>query len=117
MKITLVEKEVVRHDCPNNSAVNNRIKQIQKNVIGSYSAIHLPHEGDVISFSNGKNYDIIKVVHIVKKLVDDMYSAILPEETDVVLEVCEHSSRHFFNSGSNSFFEEIPLVTEIENAK
>lgn len=115
MKITLTEKMVVRHDCPNNSSVNNRIKGIHKNVVGSYNAIHVPHEGDVISFSNGKYYDIIKVIHVVKKLAFGTYSSVLPEETDVILEVCEHSNVNLFQSGSHAFYEEIPLVTEISD--
>ena len=112
MKITIIEKTVTRYHTQCNRELDGRINSITANPLSNYNSDIIPRCGDVICL-DGKYYDITNVIHMMTKLWDRANDVPAFHETDVVLEVKPHSNKHIYNNGSDSFVEEIPLVTQV----
>jgi hypothetical protein len=102
MKFTLITQEIERHDTPNNSSVNYRIKSINKVVLGFMSSQYKPEKEEVIKFGN-ENYEVVKVIRVVKRDHEEFFVQVVPYNTS-----------RFESYGSNSWYEDIPLVIDIE---
>lgn len=102
MKFTLVSQEIERHDTPHNSSVNNKIKSIKKVVIGVMSSQYKPEKEEVIKFNN-ENYEVVKVIRNVKRDHEEFFVQVVPYNTS-----------RFKSYGSNSWYEDIPLVIDME---
>lgn len=107
MKIELWEKVIERYNCPSNREVHNTIKSIKKNFITEYCSNSVPNIGDVIAVRQRMRayveWEVLKVIRI----IDD-------KEEKIILEVRQYSERSYYSSGSDSWFENIPLVIHIE---
>lgn len=108
MVIELWEKVIERHHCPSNREVDNTIKSISKKFVTKYHSDSVPRVGDVISVKQSKRaYVDWEVFNVIREIRDH-------DET-VILEVKQYDNRKFYRSGSDSWFENIPLVTDIED--
>lgn len=107
MKIELWEKVIERYNCPSNREVHNTIKSIKKGFITEYCSNSVPRVGDVIAVRQRMRayveWEVLKVIRI----VDD-------KDEKIILEVRQYSERSYYSSGSDSWFENIPLVIHIE---
>lgn len=106
MRIELWEKVIERHHCPSNREIHHTIKSIKKRFIAFYTSESIPREGEVISM-NMRDY--ANQDYIVHKVIRDVRM-----EEKIILEVSIYDIRSYYCSGSDSWFEEIPLVTDIE---
>lgn len=107
MLIELWEKKIERYHTPSNSETNDTIKSISKGFITEYCSNDVPRVGDVIAVRQRMRayveWEILKVIRI----IDD-------KEEKIILEVRQYSEKSYYSSGSNSWFENIPLVIHIE---
>ena len=107
MKIELWEKVIERYNCPSNREVHNTIKSIKKGFITEYCSNSVPRVGDVIAVRQRMRayveWEVLNVIRIIKD-----------NEESIVLEVRQYNERSYYNSGSDSWFENIPLVIHIE---
>lgn len=107
MLIELWEKKIERFHTPSNSETNDTIKSISKGFITEYCSNEVPRVGDVIAVRQRMRayveWEVLKVIRI----IDD-------KEEKIILEVRQYSEKSYYSSGSNSWFENIPLVIHIE---
>ncbi len=107
MLIELWEKKIERFHTPSNSETNDTIKSISKGFITEYRSNDVPRVGDVIAVRQRMRayveWEVLKVIRI----IDD-------KEEKIILEVRQYSEKSYYSSGSNSWFENIPLVIHIE---
>lgn len=107
MLIELWEKKIERYHTPSNSETNDTIKSISKGFITEYCSNDVPRVGDVIAVRQRMRayveWEVLKVIRI----IDD-------KEEKIILEVRQYSEKSYYSSGSNSWFENIPLVIHIE---
>ena len=107
MLIELWEKKIERFHTPSNSEINDTIKSISKGFITEYCSNDVPRVGDVIAVRQRMRayveWEVLKVIRI----IDD-------KEEKIILEVRQYSEKSYYSSGSNSWFENIPLVIHIE---
>jgi hypothetical protein len=107
MLIELWEKKIERFHTPSNSETNDTIKSISKGFITEYCSNDVPRVGDVIAVRQRMRayveWEVLKVIRI----IDD-------KEEKIILEVRQYSEKSYYSSGSNSWFENIPLVIHIE---
>lgn len=102
MKVDIVMIEVERHNCPSNSDIDHHIKSIKKINIGQIFTCYPPHIGETIVFKN-KNYKIIEVIRTFKDRIEHY-----------TVQVVEYNTKRFQEYGSHTWYEDIPLVTDIE---
>ena len=108
MLIELWEKKIERFHTPANRETNDTIQSISKGFITEYCSNDVPHVGDVIAVRQRMRayveWEVLKVIRI----IDD-------KEEKIILEVRQYSERSYYSSGSDSWFENIPLVIHIED--
>ena len=107
MLIELWEKKIERFHTHANRETNDTIKSISKGFITEYCSNDVPRVGDVIAVRQRMRayveWEVLKVIRI----IDD-------KEEKIILEVRQYNERSYYNSGSDSWFENIPLVIHIE---
>ena len=107
MRIELWEKVIERYSCPSNREIHNTIKSIKKRFIAFYNSDNIPRECEVISL-NLREY--ANQDYLVNKVIRDVR-----REEKIILEVSVYDIRSYYCSGSDSWFEEIPLVIDVED--
>ena len=110
-KIVLVSKIIKRNNIPCNRELNGKISNISRKELGMYESESVPRVGDIIWFTDNCYYDVLCVIRYIDKSPVDGSN----QENYIILEVKEHSNRYLYAYGSDSWIEEIPLVTEIDN--
>ena len=102
MKVDIAMIEVERYTCPSNSDIDHHIKNIKKINIGQFSTHYLPQINEVIVFKN-KNYRIVEVIRTFKDRLEQY-----------TVQVVKYNTKRFQEYGSNTWYEDIPLVTDIK---
>ena len=108
MLIELWEKKIERFHTPANRETNDTIKSISKGFITEYCSNDVPRVGDVIAVRQRMRayveWEVLKVIRIIND-----------KEEKIILEVRQYSEKSYYSSGSDSWFENIPLVIHIED--
>lgn len=107
-RIEVHQKVITRLKHPSNSNINMHIGAIRSKFICIFNSTSVPVKGEIIYLKEEQEKYI--VTDIVRVLSSE-------DEEKIILEVAEYSTERVYNSGSNSWIENVPLVVELEDYK
>ena len=107
-RIEVHQKIITRLEHPSNSNIHMHIGAIRSKFICIFNSTSVPVKGEIIYLKEEQEKYI--VTDIVRVLSSE-------DEEKIILEVAEYSTERVYNSGSNSWIENVPLVVELEDYK
>lgn len=106
--VSLMQRIVERCTDPTSPNYNKVTKMNSLPIEGflSYNLDIVPRKGEIICLENGKSYQVVEVVHT-RRCCAGLW------HPEVIVEVVPHVAEHIYDTGSYSFKEEWPLISDL----
>ena len=106
MKIKMYMKNINRYDMPDNRSKHRHILNINRIFVSELLTDHVPEIGEIIFIKDKNEYYIVsKKIRVVSN----------KHTKEFILEVSPYSTKTFMQSGSDQWWEDIPLVTDLQD--
>ena len=107
-RIEVHQKIITRLEHPSNSNIHMHIGAIRSKFICTFTSSSVPVKGEIIYLKEEQT----------KYIVTDIVRVLSAEDDEkIILEVTEYSTERVYNSGSNAWKEDVPLVVELDDYK
>lgn len=108
MVLEIYLKTIERHDTPHNRDTHRKIKNVKKKLLLKLTTSHLPEITEIINIE-GTKYKVIKKIRMIDYVNDGE-----ADSEYFMIEVMPYSEQTLYSSGSDSWYEHIPLVCDME---
>lgn len=108
MDIKVYKKHIKRYNTPYNRNTDGQIIEITKEFVCEFKSSHVPEINEILYLEDeGLALKVVKKIRMLNAFNEEYF----------VLEVITYTGREYFSKGSDSWYETIPLVVDIEDKK